>query len=256
MWLSIHIYKDVLESEDILCFKQRVRIIEDLYNKILFEEKVKVKGITKIAISISNKEGLDFIGKPIKGIIPVVRYDRFYDLTDFSKLNDSDRNFRILDFINEGMHKLSKSLEWNIEEQIINVYEKVLESNFVHKYFEVSPKLSSDKKRRAGVEIRMEDGAAQLLIHIENVGSGEVYTLPIIKVHPNRMFIKKIVGKAKWRNNNSFIITDETGEINFCVFIDNYRIELFFTPKLRSQKELIDELLIISIDQNQIENLL
>ena len=244
MWISLYISDDISRSKDTVSFNERSVVIEDLYNKLLKEQNVKVKGIKKVSILITCKSGDEFIGGPIKGLIPVASYHKDYDLNAFSELVDNKKNLEILNLIDEGMIKLSNALQWGINEVVKKIYRQIIEIDFLHKYFEVDLKLSSDKKRKAGVEVTMRDGYAQISLYLENIESGEVTILPIIKVHSNRMFIKQIVARAKWINNNQFLVTNKTGEVGFCTSVDELKTDLFFTPKNHSEAQLVNELLI------------
>lgn len=265
MWISLHTDSNVLDSDISFDFNKRARVIEDLYNRFLAKEKLQIKGVTKIVITLVSRPNVILIGRPIKGLIPIARIDRTYDFHKYESLNNSSKSLEILNVISDSINILCEELGWDAD-KFENAKEKVIELNFTNSYYEIAPKLSRDKKHRAGVKVDILDDGADISLIIEEVSSGDTLRLPLIKTHPNRMFIKQIVSRGKWIDNNEYSIENKSGEIHFKGLINTSSLKLSFTPIESSESQLIDDLLVAAsttgkeqvtfLIKNKIDNLL
>lgn len=249
MWISLTI-SNTAEIDPAIrkAFENRSRVIEDMFNMYFALSKVKIKGVKKISITLVDQEGVNSIAPPITGFSPVANIRKFYDLQTFKILNSNDQDKAILNLIESNLLEVSEKFNWHIQDVIKSTAKKIKESEFKHSYIEIKPKISKNKKYRASVEVSMAPGYAVISILLNSVGNDVVKKIELIKVHPNRLFIKPLVGKSNWLNDNEFEVVDQNNEIHFKLFIDKGVVNLYFTPRSRSEEQLIDEILVHSID--------
>lgn len=243
MWIAINIEKETTKSDIVTDFERKARIVQDLYNKILSEQKMKFSGVQKISISLSDEPDINFVNGPIKGISPVATLRKTYDFNRLINQSEFERKKEILILIHNSVTELGNKYEWNID-GFDHIFDLVLSMKFNHSYYEIPYKKSRGKNFQAGVKVEMLEDGAQISIMLESQEDSKVTSYPLIKTHPNRMFIKQIVGKGRWLNNDEYEMVDKSGEIHFKVSSERSKLELYFTPKTRSEDQLIDELLI------------
>lgn len=257
MWLSINIEPETKKNDIINSFQRKSTIVADLYNKLLADHKLKFTGVKKISISITSIQGVDFVGGPIKGISPVASIRKTYDFDKLELYSEDQIKLEILKLIQNSITELGEKFSWDTG-PFDPLYNNIVESNFNHVYFEMPFKLSKDKFTRAGVKVEMHENYAEISMVFTKESDDNFLILPLIKTHPNRIFISQIIGKGKWLSNDEFLVSDKLGETHFKGMISKKRIDLSFTPKTKSEDQLIDDLLISSPSSSSelIQNLL
>lgn len=251
MWISLQIPTySKLDSNLKSQFLGESRIVEDIYNRFLAEEKVRIKGVKKITITLTEEPDIYRISPPLKGFTPVVVAQKSYDFDQHFKLSADRRKWAILDFIQNCLKECAKKFDWD-ESVFTKVFSKVDQTGLAHRYYEIPLKASKDKSKMAGVEVEMLEEGALIQIVFLNEAQEIIRKVPIIKVHPNRMFVNQIVGNGKWVNNVEFVFSNKTGEINFKASIDEDNASIFFTSKSGDEDGLIDDLLFASVSTSK-----
>lgn len=258
MWVALLISKfpqapDVTRTE----FQGKARVIEDMYNRFLFLNKIKIQGIKKLSITLVNELGIDSIHGPVKGFSPVINIKRSYDFNLFSSLGAPAQNESILALIQTSVYKAGKEFNWNLQPfEAISAQIKSL--RFKNCFISGKIKASKDKVYKAGVEVDMQPDHALLAIVFYSKEGILVKRVELIKVHPNRLFITPLIGSTKWLNNKKFEVVNKEGEIHFLASLEADTPEIYFTSKSKTQDQLIDELLIssVSTSKEQVINLM
>ncbi|MDR7130949.1 hypothetical protein J2X69_003308 [Algoriphagus sp. 4150] len=246
MWIAINIEPETVNTELALIFQRKSNVITDHFNKWLRDKKISFSGVRKISISLTDVPGIAFLSGPIKGLDPVATVRKTYDFNKVSTLNDEDFYLEILKFIKECLTGLGLKLGWGLE-VFEGIYDSIIDSKFSHVYYKISLKYSKSKIFKAGVRVEIIESGAQISMVFQKNEIDDFLVFPLIKTHPNKIFISQIVEKGKWLNDNEFLVTNTSGEINFLGKIKEKELKVFFTPKMKSEKQLIDEMLFMSV---------
>ena len=257
MWIDILLpVESRLKGEKKKEFISVSRLVVDSYNRHLAKLKVKFSGVKKIAITLYDFGEFDFFGLPVKGI-PVICIDKTYNFEYFFSLKEAAQKAEILNLIQSCVKEAANRLEQGDEkiDQIKSIIEK---EEFVNEYFEGKLKFSRDKQYKAGVFIKMHEDHADASVVFTDKDENEIARRHLIKIRPNRIFIRPLVGKSKWKTSEVFEVSDETGQIHFEANINNEDVRIYFTPKGQTEDELIDNILIASsqTDKEQVISLL
>jgi len=246
MWIAINVEPETQMTGLVNLFQERAMIISDLYNKLLSENKLEFKGVKKVSISVTSVPDIDFVVGPIKGISPVASVRKTFDFDKLSSLDDKFFKIEILKLIHDSILKLGEKFGWETK-GFNKIYNVIFQSNLDHVYYELPMKASPDKSWNAGVKVEMlEEGAQISMEFLDSINSDRVINLPMIMTHPNRMFITPIINNGKWISNDEFEVTNNSGEIHFIGSFVKKKMKLVFTPKEKSEKGLIDDLLLAS----------
>jgi hypothetical protein len=258
MWIALLMWDfSGIDSPVTNEFADRSRIIEDQINRRIALRKAKIKGVKKIAITLTDESMIDYIGGPIKGFSPVVNIRKSYNFNLFATLDSTTRNEAILNLIRLCINEATKKFSWEIHwfEEIVD---EIRASGFRSQYIEGKIKESKSKEYKAGVEVDMQLGCAVISIVFYSRENIVVRRAELIKVHPNRLFISPLIGDTKWLSDKEFEVVNKEREIHFKASVENGAVEVYFTPKSKNTNQLIDDLLISSIttSKEQIINLL
>jgi competence protein ComGF len=245
MWVNISIaVESHLSSQKQDQFIGISHLVADSYNRNLAKFKVKIPGVKKVAIRLYDFGEFDFFGNPIKGI-PVVRIDKTYDFEHFFSLSKEDQKQETLRLIHECVIYSAKRLNCEIEN--LNQVKSAIEAeDFRNQYFEGNLKPSKNRNYKAGAFVEMNETHADIFIAFTDKDENEIAKRHLIKVRPNRLFIKPLINKSKWKNNGVFEVSDQTDQIHFEASINNEDVKICFTPKNQTEDQLIDSILIAS----------
>lgn len=251
MWVALLISKfaevpDLAKTE----FQGKARIIEDLYNRYLFLNKIKIPGVKKITITLFNEPGVDTVYGPVKRFSPVVNVNKSYDFELFSTLDSNEQNESILNLIQISVDKAGETFNWNLE-SFKWIPDEIKRLGFKNCFIVGKLKTSKDKFHRAGVEVDMQPNYALISMVFYSKDDSLLKRAELIKVHPNRLFITPFIGSTKWLNNKEFEVTNKEGEIHFIASFEDDNTEIHFTSKSKTEDQLIDELLISSVSTSK-----
>ena len=232
-------------NTDTTVFEGRSRIISDIINRHLALTKIKIPGVKKITISLTTEKDVNFIGAPMKGYSPVVNIRRTYDFNSFNSSSEENQNEMILSLIEYNINEAAKKFEWSIP-NFTEIANEVRRVDFKQRYLEWRPKVSKDKKYKAGVEVEMLIDEARIFIVFFSQDDTLIKRVKLISVRADRFFIASLMGKAKWVTNTEFELVDKKNEIHFKASPLKDDAEVYFTPIDRDSNRVIDDLLILA----------
>lgn len=244
MWISILPGSE--SNLNAISFFKKGNNITDIINRLLALERIKIKGVQKITISLGSEKGEDKIFPPVKGVSPVVNIMKWnYDFSEFNRSSEAKQNELILSLIDQSISDASMKFAWSFDSWK-SIIEKVKLAAFRNSYWEWPPKISRDRKTKAGVEINGNEDECTIAIVFSNENDIPFKKIELIKTRPTRFFVSSLLGTAKWVSNNEFELIDKKEEIHFKASLNSEKAEVYFTPKNRKQDAVIDDLLIIA----------
>lgn len=245
MWIAILLpAENQLKEGSKKDFRQISSLVVDSYNRHLAKLKVKFPGVKKIAVSLYDFGETDFFRLPIKGI-PVITIDRTYDFEHFFSLSKIDKKIEILNLIQTCMKESARQVNQEVD-QFDKIKLAIINEDFRNEYIEGKLKLAQNKKYKGGTFVKMYEEYADIFIVFTDREENFIGKRHLIRVRPNRIFIKPLISKSKWKDQGVFEVSDETGQIHFEASIHHERVRLYFTPVNQSEDELIDHILIAS----------
>jgi hypothetical protein len=221
-------------------------LICDIINQYLAEGKFKIKGIRKITITLTYEDGVNYIGRPIKGVSPVLNIRKSFDFNGFNLMPQATQNETMLSLIEDLLMNALKGVD--VDQEIFKAaITEVRNRDFRQKTLLWKPKASKDKKFKASIEYELLPGEAIVLaVVFFDSSDSMICKAELIRTRPDFMFIAPYLGGAKWISKNEFELVDKSGELRFKVCVDDCRSEMNITPQKRTSDEIIDSILISS----------
>lgn len=251
MWIDLLIEQDnKLEPTLKSKFIGEANVISDLYNQYLVKLKVKIVGVKKIAITLTDRPNISLFALPIKVVGPISTIDKTYNFDFLAKLDDKELKEEILEVIQSTIREAATKFQWDIE-PFENVYQRVKGTGLINEYIEGGLVSSKNKQYKAGVQVAMSPDGASIYIAFFDKNENFIKRINFIKVHPNKMFIIPLIGKGRWISNDDFVISNKTKEIHFKASLESGKAELFYTPVNNTEDKLTNSLLIASTTTNK-----
>lgn len=226
-------------------FQDKSRVIEDMYNRFLSLNRVKIRGVQKLTVTVSNDAHINDIHGPIKGFSPVVNITKSFDFQLFSSLDSTTQNEMILDLIQSSIVRSAKELGWN-SDLFNTIPDQIRKANFENRF--VAGKMISSKNRayKAGVEVDMRMDCAVLSVVFY---SREEFLrrIELIRVRPYRLLIAQLVSRLRWVTEDEVEVINKGGDILFVASFKEGKSRIRFASNSKTEDELIDELLMASV---------
>jgi len=102
------------------------------------------------------------------------------------------------------------------------------------------PKASPNRQNKASIQVEVTEEAATIFVDVQLLQ--KVEHLKIVQTKPHFFFIQQLVHSGKWTDNETFTVSNKSGEINFVISLKNNTVNVHFEPKTKTVEQLQKEL--------------
>jgi hypothetical protein len=148
---------------------------------------------------------------PVRGT-PVAVVEKPFDFKSYFNGNSFWKNSMVLDTILDTIKYLSQWYAWD-QSLFLNVYEKIVKTEFKCNLIFEPVKSSRDHKYKAGILLEQDEHSARLSIVFLNQSNVVVNKLKYIETKPGEYSYPSYLGKLKWTNNTDVIVRTPLGTI-------------------------------------------
>ena len=255
MWIDL-ILDDLsgFENNQIEDFDKSQKVVLSIINRLV--KKLKIRHVSKIAISLYSRPDIDFISSP-NALIGVITIDKTFDIRQVLQYRGDERKEAILQLIEKFIHEAAEKYGWNFE-PFFQVFREVRKLNYVSKYIYGDFKKARDRKHSAGIEVNTKEDGTQISIVFYNSDECLLKRVEVIKTHQPEFYYYPFLGKAKWKSNREFELTNRANTISFNANLLTGDLNLCFHKGKKSEDQLIDDLLMASsyTHMDQVKNMI
>lgn len=250
-------YNVSFEHDKLRKFNQSTHVVTNLFSRLL---NSAVKGLHKIRIELSDAPNVYNVF-PADDYTKIAHFEKSFDFAHYFAQPKLERRKIILETLYEAIVAICEKAEYDLTPFTI-AYEKVKELNFENRYVHDKLKFSPNRKYKAGIQVEVDEEAADISIIVEPLTpkgellvpdketkkdfmrqpkspSGDLgVSIPIFRTHPHHHFIYQVIHKGKWVDSETFVVSNKDEQIQFVVSIPNETVQIEFAPKTRSREEL------------------
>ncbi len=168
------------------------------------------------------------INEPVSKMFPICFVIQYFDFENYFKQTTLERKKILLDTIHSCVTAVCEKLDVD-KTCFMSAYQRIKELNYTHKFFIEPLKFSKNKQYKAGVEIEINEDAAELYAVFTNDKDERISSFALAKTKPFSMFINRISLKGKWISNNEFTISHPNGQNNYKTSSNSIKNEFIST---------------------------
>ena len=224
-----------LNKTEIKSFNISLNATTDLFDRCL---NMKIKDLQKIRIDLYDAEKVFNIYEPDK-ISPICHIEKSFNFSHYFAQAKPDRRKIILETLYECITEMCNQLDYDFE-PFTFAYNKVKELDYVNKYIHGKLTFSKNRQQKAGIQIEVNEDAATISVLFTDKDEQSVKQVEILRTLPHYMFIFRVIHKGKWIDNETYQVSDKSGQVHFKVtgYKRTLAPEVFFEPKSHTEEEL------------------
>lgn len=214
-------------KSDADCFNNITISLSILYSK--FIKNIRIDNLNKIAIRIVDDPDQSYIFEP-NSITKVCALFRYCDLSEIRKVQDLKTVYLFfLNLIQDSVLELADKYHWPVN-GFKEAYNKVIEADFINEFIIIPAKKSKNRKNSISVMgLGSKDYISISLIVKSDQNQNEEKT-EILRTVFFMDDLRDIIFSLKWIDNETALISNKDGEINFRFSIIDKSIKLILTP--------------------------
>ena len=207
-----------LKFSDLKPFNISANIIAATYQiNLTFESQ----DFTKIAVDLSDRE----IEEEICIWDKVCCIFKRFDWEKHLAKPLPEQKLEILDTLQDSVLKMCNKYNFDIL-HFEEAYQKVIESNFEHKVLFNKLTFAPNRKHKAAIEIDMRNDGTRVNVLFTNKKEEVFHPCEVIRLKPNYYFIRQLIYKGKWIDNERYAVSDKKGYIKFIASMNDADMEL------------------------------